>query len=164
MASANGEAHKLRQNLDACIIHFQNEHTKCSSESRCRQPNYVPSFNVVRSQIAVRLLTDFVHNHVIYKNARDYVYVRDTGYIESANNSALIYLDKRIHYGSEMYETRENLWILDWNEHVDREITSRSSQMSAQNERMNLGKKRHKRKTYTFVDKIWDLWTSVHRL
>ena len=139
--NAESSAEQPRQNLDMCITHFQNDHSKCSSDSTCRQPSYIPSFTVIKSGVAVQLLKDFVHNHVVYKNASDYVYTRDTGYIESCNNSALIYLDKLIHFQNAMYETRQNLWILDWNEHVDRPFTSRSSSMSVEHKRRDQRKK-----------------------
>ena len=113
--------------------------------------------------MAISLLTGFVHSHVVYKSAKDFVFAKDTGYIESCNSVALIYLDKRILYDNQMYETRQCLWILDWNEHVDRPFTSRDSRMNVAHERQNLGKKRHVRKQFTFVEQIWDLWTAVCR-
>ena len=49
---------------------------------------------------------------------------RATYYIESYNNSALIYYDKRIHYQNRMYKIRHDLSVMEWNEHVYRPFTS----------------------------------------
>ena len=73
---------------------------------------------MVTDPCAVKLLTDFIHDHTIYKSPVDYLYGRDTGYIESCNNVAFIYLDKRIHYGESSYKTRQGIWVLDVNKHV----------------------------------------------
>ena len=162
MDKCEGDGDRLRDNLGTCITHFQNEHSHCDLDSSCRKVPYIPSFVVITDECAVELLTDFIHSHTIYKSPVDYLYGRDTGYVESCNNVALIYLDKRIHYGEVCYKTRQNMWVLDWNEHVDRPITSRSDSMSAEHNRRNLGKKRYTKKTYDFVTKMWNLWVAVH--
>ena len=161
MDNCNNSHEKLKENLESCITHFQNKHEYCHPDSRCRQPPYVPSFIVIKDPIAVKLLKNFVQSHVVYKQAKDYVFARDTGYIESANNSALIYLDKRIHYGNITYETRQNLWVLDWNEHVNRPYTSRYKKQRVDNERQNFGQKTYTKKTYNFVDQLWDKWLNA---
>ena len=51
-------------------------------------------------------------------------FARDTFYVESLNNSLLIFMDKRIVFTDEEYECRENLGVLHWNENVDRDYTS----------------------------------------
>ena len=83
-----------------------------------------------------------MQSHVIYKQAKECVFARDTGYIESANNSTLIYLDKIIHYGNRTYKTQQNLWILDWNEHVNRPHTSLYKEQKVDNESQNYGHNR----------------------
>ena len=74
------------------VLHFQNDHSNCDNDSSCRKAPYIPSFAVVTNLCAVKLLTDFIHDHTIDKSPVDYLYGRDTGYIESCNNVAFIYL------------------------------------------------------------------------
>ena len=70
------------------------------------------------------MLLQCLHKNKIYKKDDEYSKSRDTHYVESFNNALLQYHDKRIVFGIETYEIRINLAILDWNEHVDRPITS----------------------------------------
>ena len=53
---------------DRCITHLQNDHSNCVPDSSCRKAPYIPSFEVITDPIAVRLLTDFIHAHTIYKS------------------------------------------------------------------------------------------------
>ena len=89
-----GNAATLRQMLDSCILHFQDNHQQCSDDSSCKVQGYVPNFDIVRSPDAVRILQDFLHNQTVYRYAQDFVWTLPTYYIESYNNSCLIYLDK----------------------------------------------------------------------
>ena len=73
----------------------------------------------------------------------------------------LVYLDKRIHLKNRTYEMKRDLAILDWNEHVDRPFTSRCTKQWVQNCRRNLGNKRNKKKSYTFVRALWCLLVDV---
>jgi hypothetical protein len=107
------------------------------------------------------MLTKFVHSMVRYENAEDYILAYSTYYVESFNNTCLIYQDKRIHYGNTMYILRIQLAILDWNEHVDRPFTSRSQSMQPDHPRNQLGKKAYTRKNYRFVRTVWDMLVAV---
>lgn len=91
----------------------------------------------------------------------NYALSKDTYYVESFNNAMLIYLDKRIHYSESSYRIRRDLAVLDWNTHVDRGYTSRSSKQNVCHNRQNLGKKAYKKKTYKYVSEIWRLLTDV---
>ena len=125
MDHCDGKADQLRRLIDSCIPHFQNDHAHCHLESACKADDYVTiEQTVLTDPVAVKMLEDFIHSLVVYKQAQDYVYGHDTYYVESFNNVCLIYLDKRIHYQTTMYELRSNLAVLDWNEHVDRPFTS----------------------------------------
>ena len=110
---------------------------------------------------AVTMLQNFLRSLVVYKHAEDYVQGHDSFYVESFNNVCLIYLDKRVHYGNRTYELRSNLAVLDWNEHVDRPYTSISTSARSKNPRRQVGKKVYRRKTYTFVENIWNLYLAV---
>lgn len=156
MTHCNGNAATLRQLLDNCVLHFQNNHTRCSDNSPCRIPGYIPDFDIIRSPAAVRILQDFLHKLTVYKSAQDYVLARDTFYVESYNNSCLMYLDKRIHYKPKMYVIRRDLSVLDWNEHVDREYTSVYRRIRPDHMGRRSGKKRYKEKTYMFVKDIME--------
>lgn len=153
-----GDKNTLRDLLDVCIHHFQNKHDFCHITSTCRQlgPRYIPSFTVIDDPVAVRLLTDFLHSHVVYKNAEDYVVARDTYYVESFNNVCLVYIPKRIHIRNRLhYEMRMGLAILDWNEHVDRDVTSHYHRQAAENHRQRRGRRTLTVKTFGFVQDIW---------
>ena len=107
--------------------HFYHQHDQCDAESSCREPGYIPNYDIVTNPIATKLLTDFIKRLVICKKPSDYVYVRDTFLVESFNNVALIYLDRRIHYRDETYTGRRNVVVLAWNEHVSRPYASSSN-------------------------------------
>ena len=152
----NSNAATLRYMLDSCILHFQNNHQQCSDGSPCKVQGYIPDFEIVRSPEAVRILQDFLHKQTVYKFAEDFVLARATYYIESYNNSVLIYLDKRIHYQNRMYEIRRDLSVMDWNEHVDRPFTSTYRQIRPDHMGRRSGKRRYKKKTYNFVNDIME--------
>ncbi|CAH1242614.1 Hypp6894 [Branchiostoma lanceolatum] len=104
------------------------DHSDCAPISRCRQDEaYTPSRTVITNPIAEKLLMDFIHKTVVYKNPDNYIYAKDTHYCESFNNAVLMHLDKRVCYQKDSYIMRMNLGILDWNGHVDRGATDRSS-------------------------------------
>lgn len=161
MENCDNDPNTLRQHIDSCVTHFQNNHTSCHADSHCRKSDYVPNFDVITDQPAVDLLSKFLKSLTLYKSAEDYVLSLDTYYVESYNNTCLIYLDKRIHYKERMYKTRSQLTVLDWNEHVDRAFTSVYHRMSAKHNRRNHGKKKYKKKTYAFVEELWELIVSV---
>ena len=148
---------KLRKLIDVAILHFQNIHTECEPSAKCKQNNYLPSFTVIKSDTAVKLLTKFLHSLVVYQKAEDFAATGDTYYVESFNNTCLIYLDKRVHFGHQMFELRAALSVLDWNEHVDRPYTSIHHSIRANRPRQHRGQKVYKKKTNNFVDNIWDL-------
>ena len=154
MEKCNGSAATLRNFLDNSVLHFQNNHVQCHIDSPCKLPGYVPDYDIIRSPEAVRILTNFIHSLTVYKSAEDFVLARSTYYVESFNNSCLMYLDKRIHYKNTMYELRRDLSVLDWNEHVDRQYTSVYRRIRPDHMGRRSGKKRYKKKTYNFVRDI----------
>ena len=78
-----------------------------------------------------------------------------THYVESFNNVALIYLDKRIHFRNTMYLMRINLAILDWNENVDRPVSSIRYYAQPGMNMQRQGKRVLKPKTFAFVEEVW---------
>lgn len=161
MDNCGGDPHVLQKLIDNCIPHFQNDHTNCPLDSECKTPNYLPDYIILRDATAIRLLTQFLHTLTLYKNASDYALCKDTYYVESFNNSVLVYLDKRIHYKDKSYMIRSNLAVLSWNEHVDRPFTSRWNPEEVHHNRRHLGKKAYKKKSFSFVNDIWVLLIEV---
>ncbi len=157
MDKCNADATRLRQLIASCVPHFQNIHTTCHEDSHCREKDYVPNYTIVTDPVAVTMLTKFLKYLTLYKNAEDYVLSLDTYYVESYNNTCLIYLDKRIHYKETMYKLRSQLTVLDWNEHVDRAFTSIYYKLSGAHIRRHQGKKQYKKKSYLFVQELWEL-------
>ena len=161
MDNCHTDAAELRRKLDICLTHFHNRHDHCVPTSVCRAKGFVPSYSIVTDPAALEILTTFLHSMIVYKNAEDYVLACNTYYVESFNNTCLIYQDKRIHYGNVMYKMRIELAILDWNEHVDRPYTSVHKSMRPNHPRKHLGKKAYKKKSYKFVKNIWELLVAV---
>ena len=134
---------------------YTNVHDHCVVSSPCKEPNYIPPLLVLTDPVAVRLLTDFLHKHVVHKNAEDFAVPRDTYYVESFNNVCLIYLPKRVHIKSNLhYEMRMGRAILDWNEHVDREAISHYERQSVEHHRRRRGVRTLKTKSCELVQDI----------
>jgi hypothetical protein len=76
--------------------------------------------------------------------------------MESFNNVALVYIDKRIHFKNTMYLIRIGLAILDWNENIDRPTTSVRHYMQAGMDMDRQGKRVLKPKTFDFVVQVWN--------
>uniref|UniRef100_A0A090X9T5 Uncharacterized protein n=1 Tax=Ixodes ricinus TaxID=34613 RepID=A0A090X9T5_IXORI len=157
MATCEGDASKLRNTLLNCVNHFCGKHEKCSVESPCKEHGHVPTTLLIKDPVALELLSTFLRTTTVFKNAEDYVKSKDTFYIESFNNSMLIYLDKRVHYQDKSYNLRQSLALLDWNEHVGRGHTSIYLIEDCQHPDRQGGKKKYVRKTYSFVRKISEL-------
>eukprot|EP00058_Branchiostoma_floridae_P016159 XP_002601647.1 hypothetical protein BRAFLDRAFT_85768 [Branchiostoma floridae] len=117
---------------------------------------YKPSKVLIQDPKAEKLLVDFLHQTVVYKNAENYVHAKDTHYVESFNNALLVYHDKRIAFGKEAYLLRINLAILDWNENVDRDHTSEWRCEDAAAPRRREPKKQLVEKKYTFRKEVWN--------
>ena len=104
-------------------------------------------------------MTDAIKQSQMYKQ-QYFSFATDTSYVESFNNHLNIWHDKRINFGKEQFRMRSELAVLSWNENVDREYTSIwSSRNCAANKRKS-SKKRYKRETYQFRDKIWNNYMS----
>ncbi|CAG2237593.1 unnamed protein product [Mytilus edulis] len=65
---------------------------------------------------------------------------------------------KRIHYGEQTYEIRTGLGILDWNEHVDRPVSSEKVFRRVTQTRNRTPERVLKPKTYSFVLTLWDIY------
>jgi hypothetical protein len=162
MKNCQGDASKLREKIDNIVEHYQDKHSKCHETSRCRtDPNYEPSKFIITSEAAKVSLLECLHKHKIYKKAEEYCKCRDTHYVESFNNALLQYHDKRIVFGPETYKLRMDLAIIDWNEHVDRPLTSRRYLTEISAPRRQLGPPVHTAKTYHFWTILWKKWMEM---
>ena len=151
-----GNSETLRTMLDDIVYHYQNNHKRCHSSSRCqRDPNYEPSKVVIENPVAIKLLRGAIVNSIIYKHADDFNLGKDTYFVESFNNTLNVYQDKRIAFGSEQYKVRAFLGTLHWNENVSREYTSISLKADPKAPRRLIGKKNYKKKTFNFRNNIW---------
>ena len=157
MINCQGSSEKLRQQLDNISEHYIGNHDNCSVEARCKkEENYICSKSELKDPVAINLLSTAIKKLQVYKTPGDYVACVDTHYVESYNNSTLIYHDKRITFGEEEYKRRTNLSIIDWNENVDRECTSIVLFEDVKNPRRRVGHRNLKPKTYTFYENVWD--------
>ncbi|XP_040066855.1 uncharacterized protein LOC120840405 [Ixodes scapularis] len=157
MATCGGDADTLRATLLNGVNHFSGDHRCCASESQCKEVGHVPSTLLVKDPVALDLLTNFIKSTTVYKHAHDFVRSKDTFYVESFNNTELMYLDKRIHYQNETYNLRQSLAMLDWNEHVGRTSTSAYRMEDCRHPDRQGGKKNYRKKSYRFVKSICDL-------
>ena len=153
MKNCGGVEHNIISAIENVSSHCQNQHANCHATSRCKDPGYVPSRTILTSPDAVRLFEKSLRSFYIYKHPEKYVNCRDMHYIESCNNTFLIYVDKRIHFGIKMHELRTSLAVLDGNEHVDRPFTTLSTPVRAENPRRRAPSKVLTKKTFNFVVK-----------
>lgn len=126
MRSCNGDASKLRSNIENIVDHYQNKHSNCDMNSRCRKDsNYIPSRVILTDSNAVNLLSNALRSTDVYRHPECYVHHMDTFFVESFNNVLNIFQDKRIGtFGDLHYKLRSNLAICHWNENVKRKTNS----------------------------------------
>jgi hypothetical protein len=155
MKRCRGSENDLRDSLDNIVKHYKGQHRDCPPESRCQKANYASSRLLITQDIAEKLLIKCIRGLFIYQNPQKYVHCIDTHYVESFNNVVLIYVDKRVHFGSAMYALRLNLAILDWNEHVDREATSLQPYVKAKNPHSQAPSRVLSPKQFNFVNILW---------
>ena len=151
MRNCGGDPQKLRDSINGIILHYQNNHEKCDEKSRCRTDlNYEPSRIVVTDTKAELLLKCAVENSIIYRNPQYFCKAKDTFYVESFNNTILMFADKRISFSDDEYLVRSQLAVLHWNQNVDRGYTSVTMQRNSRKAHKNL-----KKRCYDYRDKIW---------
>ena len=148
MKNVQVNSYNIRQTLDK-ISNYQNHHGMCHLTSGCKQPGYIPSNSngCITSSNAIKQL-------FIYKHPEKYVTCRDTLHVESCNN-IFIYVDKRILFKGPTYKLRTGLDVLDWNEHVDRPVTSVTQHVRAQNPRRLAPQWILSQKMFDFIEVLW---------
>ena len=162
MKNCKGSVNNLISSLNNIKEHYRGEHQSCLAISRCKaNPNYVSSRLLITDDKPIELLDKCTKNLYIYKHPEKYIHCMDTHYVESFNNTALVYVDKRIHYKTPMYQLRLHLAVIDWNEHVDREATSLHHYVRATNPRAQTPSRVLKPKTFCFVDTLWRQFQQV---
>ena len=156
MKNCEGNAQKLRENLENMTEHYKYNHANCHPLSNCRTKNpYLSSKQHLEDPVAITILTKFIKSMGIYKFAEQYRFCSDTHYVESFNNFLLQYHDKRIVFGESTYLLRINLAILDWNENIDRPKTSTRYRKDTKNPRRQVELPVHTKKTVDFKLSIW---------
>ena len=159
MKNCGGDDQRLRDIIDNIPEHYQGNHQKCSATSRCKTDvPFVSTKCLLTDPVAVKILVNFLHKLVPYKDADSYKSCRDTHYVESFNNALLQYHDKRICFGLEVYKFKMNLAILDWNEHIDRPSTSVSTIQEIEHLRRKAPQKVLSKKTNCFRENLWQRW------
>ncbi|XP_070559392.1 uncharacterized protein [Ptychodera flava] len=153
----------LRQRLDNIVNHYQGNHGECHPTSGCRSGSYEPTWRLIRSPVAVRLLSNFIRSSVVYKQPEHFIDCKDTHYVESYNNVVLVYTDKRVVLGNYTYKLRSDMACLDWNENVDRPATSTvAPEPDHRRPRRQSGYRNTVRKTSQWKNRIWrEMMTSI---
>jgi len=149
--NCDNDSTMLISKLDNIVLHYKNQHDKCSPESRCKTDgNYEPSKRIVASPVAEKLLAEAIRRTVVYRSPSDFIYALDTYYVEGFNNVLNVFQDKRINFSDTVYRLRTDLAICHWNENVDRPFTS---VWTAPDEKKT--RKNYKPRTYVYRDNIW---------
>lgn len=157
MKNCNGSLDQLRMYMDNIVGHYKDQHDNCHSTSRCKtDPAYEPTKHIIRSPVAEKLLQNTLHSLPMYRSPKDYIYCQNTHYVESFNNAALIYHDKRIVFGYDEYRRRTNMAIIEWNLNVDRSYTTQTFTQSVLNSRRQTPNKNLKPKSLDFMNSIWN--------
>ncbi|XP_033731910.1 uncharacterized protein LOC117321561 isoform X2 [Pecten maximus] len=148
---------KLRMLLDNVVQHYKDIHDGCLPSSRCHtDENYKPSKVIIKDSAAEKLLLQAIHGLQIYQNTADYIHCIDTHYVESFNNAALVYHDKRISFGNKEYQRRTNMAVPDWNQNVDRDFTSITWYEDPRKPRKRSGHKNLTPQSYTHLERLWN--------
>lgn len=156
MKNCDGNEENLKTSILNIVEHYKGNHKNCHETSRCKTDrNYESSKIIITDPKAEKLLTTVLTNIQIYKTAKDYVHCMDTYYVESFNNALLQYHDKRINFSEKVYRFRTNIATLDWNEHVNRKVTSEKDITDPLTSRRKVKTKVLKRKTYNCWSEIW---------
>ena len=156
MKNCNRQPDILRALLENIVQHYKGDHQNCLAESRCKTDEYyISTKDTITDANAEKILLQAIKGLQVYKNASDYVHCIDTHYVESFNNLALIYHDKRISFGNKEYKRRTNMAILDWNQNVDRDFTSVTQHEDPQKPRKVKG---HKNLVPKSLDHLQNLW------
>ncbi|CAG2219481.1 unnamed protein product [Mytilus edulis] len=159
MKNCEGSTQRFIASLDNIVNHYQNNHQWYHPTSRCKtEPYYTLSRTMIRDDIAAGLLKKAIKSLCMYKKPEKYIHCLNTHYIESFRNTLLLYVDKRVHYGEKTYEIRTGLGVLDWNEHVDRPVSSEKVFRRAAQTRNRAPERVLKPKTYSFVRNLWDIY------
>jgi hypothetical protein len=112
-------ATNLKAMIENIPVHYKNIHENCYPTSRSRiDPKYEQSRIAITSEKAKDLLTSAVKKSTVYKYPENYIYARDTFFVESFNNVLNIFQDKRVSFGDKQYKLQSNLAVCHWNEYL----------------------------------------------
>ena len=158
MRKCEKQPDKLKKRLETIVPHYENDHRGCPNESRCRtDPNYKPSRELLTQDISKELLGKCIKDTVVYKNPVNFCHAKDTFYVESFNNSLLMFMDKRVSFGDPEYFARSQLCVLHWNENIDRVYTSIYNRHGGRKNKKNLSNP-----TYRYHSKVWNNFVYNH--
>ena len=107
--------------------------------------------------ISKDLLQKSIKETIVYRNPANFCHAKDTFYVESFNNTLLIFMDKRIPFGDEEYFARSQLGVLHWNENVDRTHTSVYVRHGRRKNKKNLT-----RATHQYHMNLWESFVFRH--
>lgn len=158
MKNCDGCAEMLRKLIEIIPDHYQGDHSGCHSRSSCHKPHYVPGKEVIEDPNTAAALLKNLKESNIYKHAEAFSRCRDTYWVESFNHQLLIYLPKRIHFSTKVFDMRMSLALLDWNENVNRPYTSQSKVHDLRRPDRHGEMKVHVDKTFHFVDMLWEMY------
>ncbi len=140
----------FKEGLLSVPQHYQNIHDSCPLESPCQKPGFVPNFTILSDSVAVSLLTKWLTSLNIYKQAEKFTQAKDeeTFYIKSANKSLRQYIPQKLNYGDKSYAIRTGIFILDWNESLQKNAESKSEERDRR-------KKKKPQNRREFLNKLW---------
>ncbi|XP_068684450.1 uncharacterized protein [Montipora foliosa] len=155
MKNSSGNEDDFRETLLTVVDHYQDNHNKCSEGSRCKSEGYIMSKKLLTESRAIAAYKKAIMGTSIYRHATDYMRCRETFWIETLHTVMLIYVPKRIHFGDNTYNMRVELAVLDWNENVNREVSSLQMYQHARHPNRLAETRVLVEKTFNFREVIW---------
>ncbi|XP_068752792.1 uncharacterized protein [Montipora capricornis] len=155
MKNSSGNEDDFRETLLTVVDHYQDNHNKCNEGSRCKSEGYIMSKKLLTESRAIAAHKKAIMGTSIYRHATDYMRCWETFWIETLHTVMLIYVPKRIHFGDNTYNMRVELTVLDWNENVNREVSSLQMYQHARHPNRLAETRVLVEKTFNFREVTW---------
>ncbi|XP_064402159.1 uncharacterized protein LOC135347946 [Halichondria panicea] len=154
MKNCDGDGQKLRSLIENIAMHYQDNHLECHPSSTCHLPHYAPGKDLLTDLATVQQLEKQLKDTYIYRFPESFCRCRDMYWVESFNHQLLCYISKRV------FSMRMNLAVLDWNENVGREHTSKRKLKDLRRPDRRTAMKALVKKTYQFAYVLWTTYVT----
>ena len=100
------------------VNHYQNVHTNCREDAECSSRKYLPSRDLIENKAAAKKLTQTLKKSRVYEYAEGMLLGITTSDDESFNHVVGGFIEKRINFGTKVYNLRVGICVLYWNENA----------------------------------------------